>query len=74
MNYKPLPVGVDNFEMLITRGYYFIDKTKMVQELVDKKISSWRMRLCVRKLQENITDIILSVKVMPCFQVRKRNI
>ena len=37
MNYKPLPVGVDNFEMLITRGYYFIDKTKMVQELVDKK-------------------------------------
>lgn len=74
MDYKPLPVGVDNFEKLITRGYYFIDKTKMVQELVDKKISSWRMRLCVRKLQENITDIILSVKVMPCFQVRKRNI
>ena len=37
MDYKPLPVGVDNFEMLITRGYYFIDKTKMVQELVDKK-------------------------------------
>ena len=37
MDYKPLPVGVDNFEKLITRGYYFIDKTKMVQELVDKK-------------------------------------
>ncbi len=27
MDYKPLPIGIDNFEMLITRGYYFVDKT-----------------------------------------------
>ncbi len=37
MEHKPLPIGVDNFEMLITRGYYFIDKTKFIQELLDKK-------------------------------------
>lgn len=37
MRYKPLPVGVDNFEMLITRGYYFIDKTLFIKELLDKK-------------------------------------
>ncbi|MBQ6886208.1 MAG: AAA family ATPase [Lachnospiraceae bacterium] len=37
MEYKPLPVGVDNFEMLVTNGYYFIDKTKLIQELLDKK-------------------------------------
>ncbi len=37
MDYKPLPVGVDNFEKLITRGYYFIDKTKLIKELLDKK-------------------------------------
>lgn len=37
MDYKPLPVGVDNFEMLIKSGYYFIDKTKLIQELLDKK-------------------------------------
>lgn len=37
MEYKPLPVGVDNFEKLVTRDYYFIDKTKMIQELLDKK-------------------------------------
>lgn len=37
MNHKPLPVGVDNFEHLITRGYYFIDKTWFMKELLDKK-------------------------------------
>lgn len=35
--YKPLPVGVDNFEKLITEGYYFIDKTLLIQELISKK-------------------------------------
>lgn len=37
MSYKPLPVGVDNFEMLVTRGYYFIDKTLFIKDLMDKK-------------------------------------
>lgn len=37
MEYKPLPVGVDSFEKLITRGYYLIDKTLLIQELMDKK-------------------------------------
>ncbi len=30
-------MGVDNFEHLVTRGYYFIDKTKFIKELLDKK-------------------------------------
>lgn len=34
---RPLPVGVDNFEMLVTRGYYFVDKTLLIKELLDKK-------------------------------------
>lgn len=37
MDHKPLPVGVDNFEKLVTRGYYFIDKTWFMKELLDKK-------------------------------------
>ncbi|NRT90806.1 hypothetical protein DE167_000797 [Clostridium beijerinckii] len=32
MKFKPLPIGLDNFEMLITRGYYFIDKTLLIFE------------------------------------------
>lgn len=37
MDYKPLPIGIDNFELLITRGYYFIDKTLFMKDLIDKK-------------------------------------
>lgn len=37
MDYKPLPIGIDDFEKLITRGYYFIDKTMLIKELLDKK-------------------------------------
>lgn len=37
MKQKPLPVGVDNFEQLITDGYYFVDKTMFIRELIDKK-------------------------------------
>lgn len=37
MNQKPLPVGVDDFEKLITRGYYFVDKSLFIKELLDKK-------------------------------------
>ena len=31
MEQKPLPIGIDNFEMLITRGYYFVDKTLLIK-------------------------------------------
>lgn len=37
MDHKPLPVGVDDFEKLVTRGYYYIDKTWFMKELLDKK-------------------------------------
>ncbi|MDE5781043.1 MAG: ATP-binding protein [Lachnospiraceae bacterium] len=37
MNYKPLPIGVDNFEKLITRGYCYVDKTLLIREILDKK-------------------------------------
>lgn len=37
MKFKPLPIGIDNFEKLITRGYYFVDKTLMIKDLLDNK-------------------------------------
>ncbi|WP_079421884.1 AAA family ATPase [Clostridium oryzae] len=37
MEFKPLPIGIDNFEKLITRGYYLIDKTLLIKDLLDKK-------------------------------------
>jgi len=34
---KALPVGVDNFGKLITDGYYYVDKTIFIKELLDLK-------------------------------------
>lgn len=34
---KPLPIGVDDFKKLITNGYYYVDKTLFIKELLDKK-------------------------------------
>ncbi|NFK75419.1 AAA family ATPase [Clostridium botulinum] len=39
MKLKALPIGVDNFEMLITRGYYHIDRTLLIKDLLDNKAS-----------------------------------
>ena len=37
MLHKPLPVGVENFEKMIAAGYFYIDKTLFIKELIEKK-------------------------------------
>lgn len=37
MNKKPLPVGIDDFEKLITGNYYYVDKTDLIKDLLDMK-------------------------------------
>lgn len=34
---KPLPIGIDNFQKIITDGYCYIDKTMLIKELLDMK-------------------------------------
>ena len=34
--YQPLPIGVDDFEEIIVKNYYYVDKTLMIKELLDK--------------------------------------
>ena len=34
---KKLPVGIDNFKEIIENNYYFVDKSKMIDELLNKK-------------------------------------
>ena len=34
---KPIPIGIEDFKRLIDNGYYFIDKTLMIKDLIDKK-------------------------------------
>lgn len=37
MRQKPLPIGVDDFDKIITKNYYYVDKTLLIKELLDKK-------------------------------------
>lgn len=32
-----MPVGVDNFREMVSRDYYFVDKTNFIKELLDHK-------------------------------------
>ena len=37
MGWKPLPIGVDNFKKIIEEGYFYVDKTLMIRDLLDMK-------------------------------------
>ncbi len=34
-DYKPIPIGIEDFKRLVDNGYYFVDKTMMIKELID---------------------------------------
>lgn len=36
-NSMKLPVGIENFEEIRTEGYYYIDKTKLIEQLLDNR-------------------------------------
>ena len=35
MGWTPLPIGVENFEEIIEKGYYYVDKTLLIKDLID---------------------------------------
>ena len=35
MERKPLPIGVDSYKKIIEKGYYYIDKTLLIKDLID---------------------------------------
>src|SRR5699024_881876 len=37
MEWKPLPVGIDDFEKIVTGDYFYVDKTLFIKELMDMK-------------------------------------
>ena len=36
-DFKPFPIGIDDFKEIIDKGYYYVDKTLMIQELLTLK-------------------------------------
>src|SRR3989304_2921796 len=37
---KTLPIGVDDFKKIITEDYYYVDKTLLIKEVLDSKVSA----------------------------------
>ena len=35
MEKKKLPVGIENFEEIITEDFYYVDKTEMIKDLLN---------------------------------------
>ena len=38
MERKPLPIGIEDFKEVIASGYYFVDKTLMIKDLIVSKV------------------------------------
>lgn len=37
MRYRPLPIGISDFAEMIEKEFYYVDKTRMIKELLDNK-------------------------------------
>ena len=48
---KKLPVGIDSFEKIRTEGFYYVDKTGLIKELLD----NWTESLQAVWIRETIT-------------------
>ncbi len=35
MDFRPIPIGIEDFKELVNKGYYFVDKTLMIKEIID---------------------------------------
>ena len=45
MKWTPLPIGVENYEEIIEKGYYYVDKTLLIKDLIDKENHGCRCKI-----------------------------
>ena len=79
MEWTPLPVGVENFEEIITKGYYYVDKTLLIRDLIDlrgkvnlftrprrfgKTLNMSMLRYFFEKSQEDRSRLFAGTKIM----------
>jgi len=57
----PLPIGVSSFSDMIERGYYYVDKTLFIKDILDKQAT---VTLCTRPRRFGKT---LSQTMLKCF-------
>jgi hypothetical protein len=58
---KPLPIGQSSFERVVEDGYYYIDKTLLVKDILDRKAA---VTLCTRPRRFGKT---LNQTMLKCF-------
>lgn len=79
MEWTPLPIGVENFEEIITKGYYYVDKTLLIKDLIDlrgkvnlftrprrfgKTLNMSMLRYFFEKSEENRSHLFAGTKIM----------
>lgn len=71
--YHPLPIGIENFEEIYSREFYYIDKTLLVKELMDKgaKVSLFTRP---RRFGKTLTLSMLQYYFEDAYDVRGNNI
>ncbi len=55
MNTKIYPIGIQNFESLRKDGYFYIDKTALIYQLVSPR------RPCARSRRSGMTSLSLAM-------------
>lgn len=65
---KAIPIGISNFEELRNNNYYFVDKTNMIQEFLERKS---KVTLITRPRRFGKT---LNMSMMASFFMRKTDI
>lgn len=79
MEYKALPVGIDDFKEIIQMGYYYVDKTLLIKDLLDhkgkvklftrprrfgKSLNMSMIRYFFEKSQENTKELFENTKIL----------
>jgi len=72
-NMKKLPIGVNDFEKIVTKEYYFVDKSLLIKDIIDfpgeiKLIT--RPRRFGKTLNMSMIDHFFSFL---CLEAEKRN-
>ena len=64
-----LPIGIENFKKIRTEGYYYVDKTDVIRQILEDGCFVTLFTL-PRRFGKSCFDIFLkSVQTVRCFQV-----
>lgn len=73
---KAIPIGISNFEELRINNYYFVDKTNMIQEFLERKSKVTlitRPRRFGKTLNMSMMASFFEVKIVSTFSISSYN-